>query len=135
MSNVLKLIFLILHCALYGKATDNCVLYEKPGPLNCLNGAEVTEKLTNSESCWVVEFYSNWCGHCQNFAPTWKMIAYDVEGLYLESYFNFVMRYMLLYCTGWKPFIQLGVVNCAENKNSDVCRRYKIMAYPTIKVR
>ena len=85
MSNVLKLVFLVLHCTLYGNAADKCVLYEKSGPLNCLNGAEVTEKLTNSDSCWVVEFYSNWCGHCQNFAPTWKRIAYDVEGLYLES--------------------------------------------------
>lgn len=136
MSNILKLVFLILHCTLYGKATDKCVLYEKPGPLNCLNGAEVTEKLTNSDSCWVVEFYSNWCGHCQNFAPTWKGIAYDVEGLYLESC-SFVTMYATmapLYCTGWKPFLQLGVVNCAESENSDVCRRYKIMAYPTIKV-
>ena len=40
----------------------------------------------------------------------------------------------VLCCTAWKPFIQMGVVNCADSKNSDVCRKYKIMAYPTIKV-
>ena len=82
MLNVLKIALLILHCSLRIRGANECVLYEKPGPLNCLNGAEVTERLTNSDSCWVVEFYSNWCGHCQNFAPTFKQIAYDVEGLH-----------------------------------------------------
>ena len=81
MSNILKIALLILHCSLCGKAAAECALYEKPGALNCLNGVEVTERLTKSESCWVVEFYSNWCGHCQHFAPTWKEIAYDVKGL------------------------------------------------------
>ena len=95
MSNVLKLAFLILHCSLYGKAATECALYEKPGPLNCLKGVEVTERLTNSDSCWVVEFYSNWCGHCQHFAPTWKEIAYDVKGLCIKSYFSFFERCIL----------------------------------------
>ena len=90
MSVVLKLVFLVLHYPLYSKAATDCVLYEKSSPLNCLNGAEVTKRLTNSDSCWVVEFYSNWCGHCQHFAPTWTQIAYDVEGLCDSSDHNYL---------------------------------------------
>ena len=29
---------------------------------------------------WLVEFYNSWCGHCINFAPTYKKIASDFKG-------------------------------------------------------
>lgn len=132
-------LLLILHYFLHGKASAECSLYESPGALNCLTGGEVTERLRNSNNCWVVEFYSNWCGHCQYFAPTWKQIAQDVEGPYKLLYFLIVTIHIIIiiiyhYCTGWKPFLRLGVVNCADSKNNEVCRQYNIVAYPTIKV-
>ena len=29
---------------------------------------------------WLVEFYNSWCGHCINFAPTYKKVASDFKG-------------------------------------------------------
>lgn len=36
---------------------------------------------------------------------------------------------------GWQQYLQVGVVDCSDEKNVDVCRQYEISAYPTIKVR
>lgn len=34
----------------------------------------------------------------------------------------------------WKPIIEVAAVNCADDKNSRVCREHAIDAFPTIKV-
>ena len=36
--------------------------------------------LYNSDTLWLVQFYSHWCGHCQRFAPFWKDLAKNIEG-------------------------------------------------------
>ena len=38
--------------------------------------------LYNSESLWLVQFYSHWCGHCQRFAPFWRTLAQDIRGTF-----------------------------------------------------
>lgn len=30
---------------------------------------------------WVVEFYNSWCGHCIQFAPTYKLVAHSFQGM------------------------------------------------------
>ena len=39
-----------------------------------------TNLLYNSDTMWLVQFYSHWCGHCQRFAPFWKELAKNIEG-------------------------------------------------------
>uniref|UniRef100_A0A914RYJ0 Sulfhydryl oxidase n=1 Tax=Parascaris equorum TaxID=6256 RepID=A0A914RYJ0_PAREQ len=60
-----------------------------------------------------VEFYSSWCGACIAYAPLYKKFALDVQA--------------------WKPIIEVGAVNCADDKNSRICREHAIDAFPTIK--
>ena len=55
-----------------------CALYSSDDPIVCLEGDEISKLVTNSETCWAVEFYSSWCGHCHHFAPTFKEVARDV---------------------------------------------------------
>lgn len=69
--------------------------------------------LFNSSSAWLIEFYSSWCGHCVNYAPTWRELAADV--------------------IGWDPAIKIGVVDCAEEKNYGTCKDYGINSYPSFR--
>lgn len=38
-----------------------------------------------SQFAWNVEFYNSWCGHCINFAPTYKKVATDTKGNYIPN--------------------------------------------------
>ena len=57
-----------------------CALYEDFKQMECFTADSISLALTDSETWWIVEFYSSWCGHCQHFAPTWKEFAVEVEG-------------------------------------------------------
>lgn len=40
--------------------------------INLLSVDNFKATVLNSETAWMVEFYSSWCGHCIRFAPTFK---------------------------------------------------------------
>nr|XP_056700672.1 sulfhydryl oxidase 1 [Euleptes europaea] len=88
-------------------------LYSPDDPLALLGGGTLERRVLNSSSAWVVEFYASWCGHCMQFAPTWKELARDVQD--------------------WRPAVMLGVVDCAEMTNQKICSDFKITGYPTLK--
>jgi len=69
-----------------------------------------TSSLYNSQTLWLVQFYSHWCGHCQRFAPFWQALAEDIKG--------------------WQPHVRVAAINCAEQS----CDRYQIRGTPTIRV-
>lgn len=69
-----------------------------------------TSALYNSESLWMVQFYSHWCGHCQRFAPFWISLAEDIKD--------------------WSPVVRVAAMNCAEQS----CDRYQIRGTPTVRV-
>ncbi|KAI0666173.1 thioredoxin-domain-containing protein [Trametes maxima] len=64
---------------------------------------------TISEGVWFVEHFSPYCGHCRNFAPTWKQLVEQTE-------------------SKPDPGIHLAQVNCAVN--GDLCRKNGIDGYP-----
>uniref|UniRef100_UPI0020223CD3 sulfhydryl oxidase 2 n=1 Tax=Myodes glareolus TaxID=447135 RepID=UPI0020223CD3 len=53
------------------------------------------------------------CGHCIGYAPTWRALAADVRD--------------------WAAAIRVAALDCAEEKNQDVCRTYDIHFYPTFR--
>ncbi|XP_022185343.2 sulfhydryl oxidase 1 [Nilaparvata lugens] len=67
-----------------------------------------------SPKLWIVEFYNSWCGHCHRFAPIYKSFA-------VETY-------------DWREVVGIGAVDCANDKNNQLCRDYEIMAYPSLKI-
>ncbi|XP_069604232.1 sulfhydryl oxidase 2 [Ranitomeya imitator] len=69
--------------------------------------------LYNSSSAWLLEFYSSWCGHCINYAPTWRDLGADVQD--------------------WNPAIRIGVLNCADEENTAICKDYGVQFYPTFR--
>lgn len=57
-------------------------LYEAEDDVVILVADNFYQTVLLSNKAWMVEFYSSWCGHCVNFAPTWKKFATDVKGAY-----------------------------------------------------
>ncbi|XP_040180065.1 sulfhydryl oxidase 2 [Rana temporaria] len=83
-----------------------------PG-IHILDRKTVNAALYNSTSAWLLEFYSSWCGHCISYAPTWKSLAEDVQD--------------------WHLSIKIGVVNCADEDNTAICKDYGVQFYPTFR--
>ncbi|CAI4228676.1 unnamed protein product [Auanema sp. JU1783] len=61
----------------------------------------------------LVEFYSDWCGHCRSFAPIYKALANDVRG--------------------WQNVVRIAAMNCADPLNEAVCRDNDVQYFPYIK--
>lgn len=99
-----------------GDSSKPCALYEPPAPgIHCLHGEQVLETVTDSQWGWMVELYSSWCGHCQNFAPRLKELARELEA--------------------WSDVVRVGVMECTGGeKNRDMCSKLGVAAYPTIRV-
>ncbi|XP_041368961.1 sulfhydryl oxidase 2-like isoform X2 [Gigantopelta aegis] len=75
-----------------------------------ISGDDFYSHLADKEHAWIIEFYNTWCGHCINFAPTYKKFAQSIKG--------------------WSRVISVGAVDCSQPKNTDVCRKYGIESYP-----
>ncbi|XP_068166687.1 sulfhydryl oxidase 2 [Antennarius striatus] len=88
-------------------------LYTEEDPLVILSSTSLKPTVSNSTSAWLVQFYSSWCGHCIQYSSTWKALAQDVKD--------------------WQQAISVGVLDCAQEENLDVCKEYSIKFYPTFK--
>jgi protein disulfide-isomerase-like protein len=64
---------------------------------------------------WFVKFYAPWCGHCKALAPKWSELAEVVTDTASDLQ-NFV----------------IAKVDCTENQ--DVCTRFQVRSYPTLKL-
>eukprot|EP00466_Bigelowiella_natans_P008579 jgi/Bigna1/88641/estExt_fgenesh1_pg.C_350107 len=59
---------------------------------------------------WILDFSTQWCGHCKKLVPEWIKLAQKLQG------------------TKTMP----GYVDCGELRQ--FCEKYKIEGYPTIKL-
>ncbi|XP_058158716.1 sulfhydryl oxidase 2 [Dasypus novemcinctus] len=78
-----------------------------------LDSGSVRAATANSSAAWLVQFYSSWCGHCIGYAPTWRALAADVRD--------------------WAAVIRVAALDCAEEKNHDICRAYDVHFYPSFR--
>ncbi|MBN3301594.1 QSOX2 oxidase, partial [Amia calva] len=88
-------------------------LYSPGDPLTILSSDSLKQTLHNSSAAWLLQFYSSWCGHCIQYSPTWKALAGDVKD--------------------WGQAIKIGVLDCAFEKNFEICKDYGIHFYPTFR--
>uniref|UniRef100_A0A8C3X2S0 Sulfhydryl oxidase n=1 Tax=Catagonus wagneri TaxID=51154 RepID=A0A8C3X2S0_9CETA len=78
-----------------------------------LDSGSLRGATANSSAAWLVQFYSSWCGHCIGYAPTWRALAGDVRD--------------------WAAAIRVAALDCAEERNHEVCRAYDVRFYPTFR--
>merc|ERR1712046_532258 len=45
-----------------------------------IDGTNFKEKVADSNKVWMLEFYSDMCGSCQEFAPTWSEVDKLAQG-------------------------------------------------------
>ena len=111
-----SIIFLLLPLPQWCEESQECDLYKPSSPgIQCLRNYEVEKAVTKSEWAWMLELYSSWCGHCQQFAPRFKELAKELEA--------------------WSPIVRVGVFECTEsNMNQKICSKFGVQAYPTIRV-
>ncbi|XP_028314414.1 sulfhydryl oxidase 2 isoform X3 [Gouania willdenowi] len=96
-----------------GCAGRSARLYTEEDPLELLSSGSLKPAVINSSSAWIVQFFSSWCGHCIQYSDTWKLLAQDVKD--------------------WQDAIRVGVLDCAQEENFDVCKEFGIKFYPTFK--
>lgn len=88
-------------------------LYNSSDDVLILTAATFRPHVFASAAGHVVEFYNTFCGHCRRFAPHWKRFARDIRD--------------------WRPVVRVAAIDCAADINSQLCRDYEVMGYPTIR--
>jgi len=79
-----------------------------------LDGSNLKQSLLNQTSMWLIEYYSSWCGTCHEFAPIYKALANDISE--------------------WSYILNVGVVDCSEKWNSEICREMSVVSTPTLRL-
>lgn len=68
-----------------------------------------TENEEEKATIWLINFYSDQCGHCHQVAPTYRELAKETRGL-----------------------VKIAAINCA--KQATTCKQQGIEQYPTFKL-
>jgi len=110
-STILTLVFISLRLSQI--SADEKSLYAPGDNVLELDVTNFDSSVFHQQRAFFVEFYSSWCGHCINYKPKWVEFATNLKD--------------------WSSVVQVTVINCADEKNSPVCREHEIDAFPTLK--
>ncbi|CEP18291.1 hypothetical protein [Parasitella parasitica] len=105
---MVKKTFLFTAIAATFAALTHSVLADGPSDVLSLTDKSFDHEVRDQE-LMLVEFFAPWCGHCKALAPEYEIAA-----------------------TKLKDKIKIAKVDCTENQ--DLCQRYDITGYPTLKV-
>lgn len=88
-------------------------LYDPDDDVLIINNDTFHDNIFNQEHATLLEFYNSFCGHCRRYAPIWKAFASNV--------------------LAWQRVVQIAAVDCSADENNMLCRKYEVMAYPSLR--
>ena len=84
--------------------------------------ADSTNLKPNSGECIVALFYAPWCGHCKTFKPQFETASSQLDGkVATKSEIK-------------GKTIRFAKINCDEDENKPLAKKYSIGGYPTVKI-
>lgn len=86
---------------------ENFGIYDNDPEIITLSSSDFAQSVAGTSDKWFINFYSPWCSHCHDLAPTWRALARDLEGV-----------------------VRFGAVNCEEDWI--LCRQQDINSYPSL---
>uniref|UniRef100_A0A5S6R5B5 Sulfhydryl oxidase n=1 Tax=Trichuris muris TaxID=70415 RepID=A0A5S6R5B5_TRIMR len=105
------LLLAVASCSITGSRKD---LFGSEDDVVLLNEENFDRTVYGKPNIWFVLYYSSYCGHCVNFAPTWQ----EVAGSAVE----------------WSSAVRVGAMNCALDENLAKCQEHDIEGYPVLKM-
>jgi len=97
-------------CVAVFAAEDVSALYEGMSKVvSVTTQAEFEKEVLNNDGVTMVEFYADWCGHCQNLAPEFEKAAAQLSGV-----------------------VKLVAVNADTHR--EIAGPYGVQGFPTLKV-
>lgn len=110
-----KLLVLALLMAVYvADAVIEPSLYRPEDNVKILNNDTLEMELYNSSNCNFVQFINYFCGDCRRYASTFKRVSWKLYD--------------------WRRVLSVYVVDCAQERNVQICRDYNIRQTPTLRV-
>uniref|UniRef100_A0A0R3RQK7 DnaJ homolog subfamily C member 10 n=1 Tax=Elaeophora elaphi TaxID=1147741 RepID=A0A0R3RQK7_9BILA len=86
---------------------DNFGIYDEDKEIVTLSRSDFERTVSKTDEIWFINFYSTFCSHCHQLAPTWRKFAQEMEGV-----------------------LRIGAVNCAEDPM--LCHSQGVMGYPSL---
>ncbi|KAH8407038.1 hypothetical protein KR222_004339, partial [Zaprionus bogoriensis] len=96
-----------------GAAAEEVSLYSAEDNVKMLNNATLERELRTSANCKLVQFINYFCGDCRRFAPVFKQLAARLRD--------------------WQRVLSIFVVDCAQERNVQICRDFNIRQTPTLR--
>mmetsp|Transcript_1030 Transcript_1030/g.1469 ORF Transcript_1030/g.1469 Transcript_1030/m.1469 type:complete len:228 (+) Transcript_1030:62-745(+) len=77
-----------------------------------LTGKTFDAEVMESGKGAFIKFFAPWCGHCKSLKPAWDKLGDEFKG---------------------SKTILIGDVDCTKDDNKDLCQKYGVSGYPTLK--
>ncbi|KAH8341871.1 hypothetical protein KR059_003141 [Drosophila kikkawai] len=96
------------------KSPNEVSLYSESDNVKMLDSESLRKALEmDGDKSKLVQFLNTFCGDCQRFAPIFKGLARDLYK--------------------WNSILRIYGVDCAQERNVDVCREFDIRQTPTLR--
>lgn len=96
------------------KSPNEASLYGEADNVEMLDSESLRAALAaDGHSSKLVQFLNTFCGDCQRFAPIFKGLARDLYK--------------------WHSILRIYAVDCAQERNVEVCREFDIRQTPTLR--